>query len=44
MELARLTSAVGVRDSKDPDAGHLNLSPESFYELVGRVKRAELDL
>ncbi|OLT12461.1 DUF397 domain-containing protein [Actinomadura sp. CNU-125] len=42
VELARLPLAIGVRDSKAPDAGHLVLSPSSFAELVTRVKRGEL--
>jgi len=44
VELAVLSHAVGVRDSKAPETGHLSLSPETFADLVARVKRAELDL
>ncbi|REE97771.1 DUF397 domain-containing protein [Thermomonospora umbrina] len=41
VELARLTRTVGIRDSKSPDAGHLNLSPETFTALIAQVKRDE---
>ncbi|WP_067807604.1 DUF397 domain-containing protein [Actinomadura formosensis] len=44
VELARLSRTVGVRDSKAPEAGHLSFSPESFSELVARIKQDELDL
>jgi hypothetical protein len=44
VELARLTPAIGVRDSKAPEAGHLALSPTIAAELIARVKRNELDL
>ncbi|GAA2600827.1 DUF397 domain-containing protein [Actinomadura fulvescens] len=44
VELARLALAVGVRDSRAPESGHLTMSVKSFAELVVRVKRAELDL
>ncbi|WP_192757667.1 DUF397 domain-containing protein [Actinomadura algeriensis] len=42
VELARLPLAVGVRDSKAPEAGHLALPVRGFAELVARVKRGEL--
>ncbi|GAA2616097.1 DUF397 domain-containing protein [Actinomadura fulvescens] len=44
IEVAALNGLVGVRDSKAPDAGHLNLSAGGFAELIARVKRDELDL
>ncbi|MEU8798388.1 DUF397 domain-containing protein [Spirillospora sp. NPDC048819] len=44
VELARLTFAVGIRDSKAPEAGHLALSPQNFAELVSRIRRDELNL
>ncbi|MBE1530688.1 hypothetical protein H4W34_000521 [Actinomadura algeriensis] len=40
--MARLPLAVGVRDSKAPEAGHLALPVRGFAELVARVKRGEL--
>ncbi|WP_141581115.1 DUF397 domain-containing protein [Actinomadura sp. WMMA1423] len=42
VEIARLTGAVGVRDSKDPGVGSLVLSVESFGGLVARIKQDEL--
>lgn len=44
VELARLTLAVGMRDSKAPEAGHLVLTSRDFAELVSRIKRNDLDL
>ncbi|TDE25125.1 DUF397 domain-containing protein [Actinomadura sp. 6K520] len=38
VEIAALTRSVGVRDSKNPQAGHLTLSRESFATLVQRIK------
>lgn len=35
---------VGVRDSKDPDQGHLTLSPESFSGLILGIQSGSLDL
>ncbi|MCW2941097.1 MAG: hypothetical protein JWN00_4082 [Actinomycetia bacterium] len=43
VELAQFRAGVGVRDSKNPDGGHLNLSGAQFTVLLGRVKRNELD-
>ncbi|TDC89948.1 DUF397 domain-containing protein [Actinomadura sp. 7K507] len=41
VELGRLAPRVGigVRDSKDPDGGHLTLSVAEFASLVECVKR-----
>lgn len=39
IELARFPSAVGVRDSKNPDHGHLALSGRQFAGLVRKLKR-----
>jgi hypothetical protein len=44
VEVARLSGAVGMRDSKQPDAGHLSLGRHQFAALIKRVKRCELDL
>ncbi|XRQ10303.1 DUF397 domain-containing protein [Actinomadura welshii] len=38
VEVAALSDAIGVRDSKSPQGGHLALSRESFATLVQRVK------
>lgn len=43
VEVARLVSAIGVRDSKNPGAGHLSLPADSFAALLSRVKRGEYD-
>jgi hypothetical protein len=44
VELAELPGAVGVRDSKNPGAGHLALSTDAFGVLVRRIKAGELEL
>lgn len=31
--------AVGMRDSKAPEAGHLLISPQAFGALMDRLKR-----
>ncbi|MFC0038080.1 DUF397 domain-containing protein [Actinomadura rayongensis] len=38
VEVASLARDIGVRDSKQPDAGHLTLAPETFAALVAHVK------
>lgn len=43
VEVASLAGAIGVRDSKAPESGHLTLSAESFAALVMRLKRNELN-
>ncbi|RAY12193.1 DUF397 domain-containing protein [Actinomadura craniellae] len=42
VEVADLTTVIGIRDSKNPDAGHLSLTTEAFADLLTRVKRNEL--
>ncbi|GAA2076235.1 DUF397 domain-containing protein [Actinomadura alba] len=44
VEAARLPGAVGLRDSKNPDAGHLTITPAAFAELLNRIQTGELDL
>lgn len=44
VEVAGLDRHVGVRDSKNPAAGHLCLSVASFADLLARVKRDELSI
>ncbi|WP_067807653.1 DUF397 domain-containing protein [Actinomadura formosensis] len=41
VELGRLAPGVGigVRDSKDPDGGHLTLSVVEFASLIKQVKQ-----
>lgn len=38
VEVAVLPDAIGVRDSKNPQVGHLTLSRESFATLVQHIK------
>jgi hypothetical protein len=44
VELAELGGRVGVRDSKNPEGGRLELRREPFAGLLKRVKRGELGL
>ncbi|TDD30542.1 DUF397 domain-containing protein [Actinomadura sp. KC06] len=37
VEIAGLSGVVGVRDSKDPEAGHLELTPNAFRKLLERA-------
>lgn len=39
VELADLGEAVGIRDSKNPEAEHLAISPAAFARLVDQIKR-----
>ncbi|MFC6881579.1 MULTISPECIES: DUF397 domain-containing protein [Actinomadura] len=39
VEAAKLPPNIGVRDSKAPGAGHLVLAPETFAELLARLKQ-----
>jgi hypothetical protein len=39
VELGRLSPGIGVRDSKDPDGGHLTLTVGEFAALLARIKR-----
>lgn len=41
VELGRLApgGGIGVRDSKDPDGGHLTLSVAQFAGLIGQIKQ-----
>ncbi|TDC59779.1 DUF397 domain-containing protein [Actinomadura sp. GC306] len=41
VELGRLApeAGIGVRDSKDPDGGHLALTAAQFASLIEQVKR-----
>lgn len=38
VEVAGLPAGIGLRDSKNPTAGHLTVSPQSFAALVRRIK------
>lgn len=43
VELARLADRVGVRDSKQPDQGHLTVAVAAYATLIQRIKSGELD-
>ena len=39
VELGRLTSGIGVRDSKNPDGGHLTLTSAQFTDVINQIKQ-----
>lgn len=43
VELGSVTHGLGIRDSKNPDGGHLVLSADRFADLVERIKRGSYD-
>ncbi|MFC6884743.1 MULTISPECIES: DUF397 domain-containing protein [Actinomadura] len=38
VEVARMASTIGVRDSKDPEGPRLTLSPDAWRALVEQLK------
>jgi hypothetical protein len=44
VEVAELSGAIGLRDSKNPGGGHQVVSREAFAGLARWIKRDELDL
>ncbi|MBO2465072.1 DUF397 domain-containing protein [Actinomadura violacea] len=38
VEVAAFPGTIGMRDSKDPEGGHLALAPERFAALIRRLK------
>ncbi|MEU8345549.1 DUF397 domain-containing protein [Spirillospora sp. NPDC048832] len=44
VEIGDLTGAIGVRDSKVPDHGHLSLSPQNWTTFVSEVRDGRYDL
>ena len=44
VELAALPNAIGVRDSKNPNAGHLTLTAGQFTALVANIKADKVRL
>ncbi|MGH3389893.1 MAG: DUF397 domain-containing protein [Actinomadura sp.] len=45
VELARVgRAAIGVRDSKNPEGGHLSVSPDTLGHLLTRIKTGDLEL
>ena len=43
VEVADLYAGVGIRDSKNPQLGHLTITPEAFAALLARAKRDQLN-
>ncbi|MEV5544261.1 DUF397 domain-containing protein [Saccharopolyspora shandongensis] len=43
VEVARLGNEAGVRDSKDPDGGHLAVPVPSWHRFIGAVKGGVFD-
>lgn len=41
VEVAALSNAIGVRDSKSPGNGHITITAEQFGALVRRIKVTE---
>lgn len=39
IELGRLSSGIGVRDSKAPDSGHLTFTPAQFALVITQIKQ-----
>jgi len=39
VELGQLSSGIGVRDSKNPDGGHLTLTTAEFTDLIKQLKQ-----
>lgn len=39
--MARLETVIGLRDSKNPQAGHLTIPPAAFAALLTRIKNDE---
>ncbi|TDC74583.1 DUF397 domain-containing protein [Actinomadura sp. 7K507] len=44
VEVADLIGGIGIRDSKNPHGGLLDVSSVEFAVLVGQVKKGALDL
>ncbi|WP_067480134.1 DUF397 domain-containing protein [Actinomadura hibisca] len=44
VEVAQVPTVIGIRDSKNPDGGHLEFAPATFGSLLAQVKAGDLDL
>ncbi|MFG2090796.1 MULTISPECIES: DUF397 domain-containing protein [unclassified Spirillospora] len=44
VEVARGSALIGIRDSKDPQAGHLTIDRTAFAGLLAQAKAGTLDL
>jgi Domain of unknown function (DUF397) len=43
VEISFVPGATGIRDSKDPDGGHLSVDQRPFASFLRRVKTGRLD-
>ena len=43
VKVAALTAKIGVRDSKNPEGGHLAMDRATFAELLTRVRAGAFD-
>jgi uncharacterized protein DUF397 len=44
VQVAQLPGLIGIRDSKNPHAGHLAVSAEAFGDLLTEIKTGRLTL
>jgi hypothetical protein len=44
VEVAVIAGSVAIRDSKNPDGPVHVVSPDSFHDLISRIKRGDLDI
>lgn len=44
VEAAAVCGVVGIRDSKNPDAGHLAVTGAAFARLARQIRNGSLDL
>ncbi|MCD0451344.1 DUF397 domain-containing protein [Actinocorallia sp. API 0066] len=44
VEVGDVSTQIGIRDSKHPNAGHLTLTRTSFTGLINHVKSGTLEL
>jgi uncharacterized protein DUF397 len=44
VELAALPGVIGIRDSKNPEAGHLEVTGAAFGSLLNEIKAGRLAL
>ncbi|WP_301174583.1 DUF397 domain-containing protein [Actinomadura geliboluensis] len=44
VEVAQVPTVIGIRDSKNPEDGHLVLNRAAFCRLLARARVGDLDL
>jgi len=42
VEVTRFPHAIGIRDSKNPNHGHLTITPNAFRTLTHHIKQEQL--